>query len=111
MLRRTRASMIHVIANIELQPGQRAAFLKEYGQLLPKIRGERGCLEYVPAVDAATNVPLQAPPRPDVITVVEKWADLAALEAHLSAPHVGEFLARHQKAIAKVSLQILESAV
>jgi len=45
--------MIHVLATIELKPEKRGDFLKRVYQLVPKVKAEKGCLEYGPAVDAA----------------------------------------------------------
>ncbi|MCB1804273.1 MAG: antibiotic biosynthesis monooxygenase, partial [Candidatus Competibacteraceae bacterium] len=38
--------MIHVLATIQLKPGQRAAFLQEFHQVMPKVHQEQGCIEY-----------------------------------------------------------------
>ena len=80
--------MIHVIATIQLQPGARDEFLGHFREVVPLVHQEEGCLEYGPAVDFATNIPVQVGPRPDVVTVVEKWESIEALEAHLIAPHM-----------------------
>jgi quinol monooxygenase YgiN len=37
--------MIHVIATIGLQKGQREAFLQEFRRVVPLVRAEAGCLE------------------------------------------------------------------
>ena len=47
--------MIHVIATIETAPGRREAFLAAFQELVPDVRAEKGCLEYGPAVDLATQ--------------------------------------------------------
>ncbi|CAN5229709.1 hypothetical protein BH11PLA2_BH11PLA2_21520 [soil metagenome] len=83
--------MIHVIATIEVQPGQRDAFVAEFKQLVPKVRAEKGCIEYAPTVDVASGMAVQPAVRPDVVVVVEKWTDLSALHAHTHAPHMIEF--------------------
>ncbi len=102
--------MIHVLATIELAPGQRQVFLAEFHQLMPKVHGEAGCLEYGPAIDVPTFIPVQAPPRDDVVVVIEKWENLAALEAHLAAPHMADYRAATAAMVRRVSLQILEPA-
>ena len=71
--------MLHVIATIQLAPGRRADFLKEFHALVPLVRAEEGCLEYGPTVDSPTSIPAQGVPRADVVTVIEKWASVAAL--------------------------------
>ena len=102
--------MIHVIANIDLAPGKRDAFLEEFHRLMPQVRAEKGCLEYAPAVDVATNIPVQSPARPNTVTVIEKWADLPSLEAHLNAPHVVVYRERVKNMLAGLKLQILQPA-
>lgn len=102
--------MIHVLATVELVPGQREAFLIEFAKLVTLVRAEDGCLEYGPAVDVATSIAVQVAPRPDVVIVVEKWATLAALEVHLTAPHMADYRQRVKDLVRQVSLQILQPA-
>jgi quinol monooxygenase YgiN len=102
--------MIHVIATIELAQGQRDAFLKEFRALVPKVRAEAGCLEYGPAVDVVSGITAQAPARPHVVTVVEKWNDLPSLQAHLVAPHMQEYRPRVKDLVRSTTLRVLEPA-
>ena len=102
--------MIHVIATIELADGGRDAFLKEFRVVVPKVRAEAGCLEYGPSVDMVSGIPAQAALRPNVVTVVEKWSDLASLKAHLAAPHMQEYRPRVKHLVRSTTLQILEPA-
>ncbi|MEW6306278.1 MAG: putative quinol monooxygenase [Verrucomicrobiota bacterium] len=102
--------MIHVIATIDLVAGQRDAFLREFHRIVPTVRAENGCLEYGPTLDVPTSIPVQIPVRENTVTVVEKWADLPALEAHLSAPHMTEYRARVKEYVAGVKLQVLRPA-
>lgn len=102
--------MLHVIATIDLAPGKRDAFLAEFHRLVPKVLAEKDCLEYGPAVDVATDIPVQSPVRPNTVTVVEKWADLPALQAHLAAPHVVEYRERVKDMMSGLKLQILQPA-
>ena len=67
--------MIHVLATIELHPGQRDAFLREFHALMPLVHAEPGCLEYGPAVNCPTNIPVQNHLGEDTVTIIEKWAD------------------------------------
>ena len=99
--------MIYVLATINLHSGRRANFLDEFKRNVPNVLAEQGCLEYVPSLDVETTIPAQGPPRPDVVTVVEKWADLAALEAHLIAPHMLAYRAKVKDMVQGVSLQVL----
>ena len=83
--------MIHVLATIEVADGQRDQFLKHFHELVPQVLAEEGCIAYGPAVDLQTNLPVQPPVRPNIVTVIEQWDDLPALEAHLMAPHMVAF--------------------
>ena len=102
--------MICVIATIEVNEGQRDAFLKEFAQLVPKVRAEDGCIEYGPMVDVPTNIPVQPPERKNVVTVVEKWESVEALETHLIAPHMLEYKKAVKDIVAGMSIQVLEPA-
>ena len=48
--------------------------------------------------------------RDDVVVVCEKWESLAALEAHLIAPHMMEYRPKVKEFISRVGLQILSPA-
>lgn len=102
--------MIHVLATIDLHPGRMADFLKEFALLVPLVRAEHGCIEYGPTIDAVTTISAQSPRRSDTVVVVEKWESLAALEAHLIAPHMIAYRPKVKDTIEKVSLQILTDA-
>lgn len=107
---RHNADMIHVIATVEVVPGQRGEFLAAFRANVPNVLAEDGCLEYGPAVDLATDIGAQIPPRDHVVTIVEKWRDLAALKAHLSAPHMMTYRAKVKDLVTGVTLQILDPA-
>lgn len=100
--------MLHVIATIELKPGLRDTFLSEFRQVVPAVRQEAGCLEYGPTIDLETNIAAQPAPRHDVVTVVEKWESLEALEAHLIAPHMIEYRARVKDLLQSVTIHVLK---
>jgi len=102
--------MIHVIATIELVEGGREAFLKEFHALVPSVQAEAGCIEYGPTIDVASGIAAQGTPRPNVVTVVEKWSDLPALQAHLVAPHMLAYRPRVKHMVRATALQILEPA-
>jgi len=99
--------MICVIAAIETQPGRRDDLLAVFRDLAPVVRAEEGCIEYIPAIDVPSGIAGQAPVRPNVVTVVEKWESLAALEAHLKAPHMVEFRRKTEAYRVGVALQIV----
>ena len=104
------ARMVHVLATIELHPGVRTRFLGEFQQIVPEVRAEDGCVEYGAAVDVATGLSAQPPVRDHVVVVVEKWRDVAALEAHLVAPHMTAYRARVTDLVVKTTIHVLEPA-
>jgi quinol monooxygenase YgiN len=102
--------MIYVIATIELQADTRARFLSELASTAPEVRREAGCLEYNATVDVSSGSSRQPPLRADVVTIVEKWVDLAALTAHLAAPHMLAFRQRTAAWVRATTLQVLTPA-
>jgi quinol monooxygenase YgiN len=102
--------MIYVIATIEVVEGRREAFLKEFHRIVPVVRQEQGCLEYGPAVDVPTAIAAQGPTREQTVTVIEKWHNLEALQAHLAAPHMAAYRERVRELVIAVALQILTPA-
>ena len=101
--------MIHVIATLDLQPGKRESVLAQFRALVPIVRAEAGCLEYGTAIDIATPLLGQPPVRPDSVIVVEKWASLAALDAHLASPHMQTFLGGLKGTLKDVKALVLEA--
>ena len=102
--------MISVIATIETGEGGRDDFLGAFGRLVPKVLAEEGCIEYGPWVDVPTSIPGQSAAGGNVVTVIEKWESVEALEAHLMAPHMLEFRKAIEKLPVSITLQILEPA-
>ena len=102
--------MIHVIATVEVRPGQREAFLAEFHRVMPFVQAEAGCLEYGPTIDVAAALGVQVPMRDNVVTIVEKWESLDALHAHLTASHMGEYRQRVKDLVVSVKLQVLQPA-
>jgi len=102
--------MIHVIATIEVQPGKRQEYLDLFGELVPKVLAEDGCLAYGPAVDVDSGIGLQMPLRDDVVTVIEQWSGVEALTAHIAAPHMEEYKQAVEGIVTGLTLQVLEPA-
>lgn len=102
--------MICVIATIELADGRREEFLQEFRKIVPLVREETGCIEYVPMVDIPTEIDAQAEPVESVVFVVEKWESVDALEAHLMAPHMLDYRKRVKDLVTGAEIRILEPA-
>jgi quinol monooxygenase YgiN len=83
--------MITVIAAIETKSGNCGALLAAFKELVPQVLAEKGCIEYAPMIDLETSLPGQPPPRENVVTMIEKWESIEALQAHLMSPHMLAF--------------------
>ncbi len=101
--------MIHVIAGIQIAPGQRDKFLEEFHKLVPLVHAEAGCIEYGPTLDAPTDIAAQNCDE-NRVTIVEKWESLEALQAHLVADHMAAYRERVKNCVAGMQLQILAPA-
>lgn len=102
--------MIHVIATIEIVDGKRHDYLAAFHELVPLVRAEEGCIEYGPAIDVATQIEIQEPLQENMVTVIEKWESIAALQAHLQAKHMQENREKVKDMLAGVKIRILEPA-
>lgn len=102
--------MIQVIATIELKPGCRAEFLEEFRKIVPLVRDEVGCQEYVPFIDLQAPFGTIAPKREDTVVVIEKWSTIEALENHLVAPHMMAYRPKVKHLLENVRLQVLTPA-
>lgn len=101
--------MIHVLAEIKLHTDALDRFTAAFAQLTPLVRAEAGCIEYQGAVEIATDIADQAPVRETVFTVIEKWRDTAALDAHLRALHMVEHRAKTTPLVLRTTIRILRS--
>jgi len=101
--------MIHVIASIGVKPGKRPEFIEIFKKNVPNVLAEKGCIDYIPAVDTESGIEVQ---RKDetVVTVIEKWESIEALHAHLASPHMEQYQADVADLVEDVSLTVLENA-
>jgi quinol monooxygenase YgiN len=102
-------TMIHVVATIQLAAGRRAEFLAEQRSLLPLVRAEAGCVEYVPTVDVAVSDPPASPLRDDVVVMIEKWESLDALRAHFTAPHMKSFREKVKPLVVSTKVEVFQT--
>ena len=101
---------VFVLATIEVKPGRRPDFLRIFEANVPNVLAEDGCCFYEPVVDFDSGIPIQLPLRADVVTVVEKWASMDALRAHLEAPHMETYREQVKDLVAGVKLQVMRRA-
>ena len=101
--------MINVIASIQVKEGQAAEFIEIFKSNVPKVLAEEGCIAYAPTQDVPTDIAVQEL-NPNVVTIIEKWESLEALQAHLSAPHMLEHREKVKDLVDSVSLKVLQEA-
>ncbi|MEY4509021.1 MAG: hypothetical protein RLZZ450_1143 [Pseudomonadota bacterium] len=96
--------MIHVIAVITTQPGQRANVLSAFHDNGAAVRAEVGCIEYTAVVDHAGS---PAPYGADTFVVVEKWETIEALRAHAAAPHMVAYSQKTKELVKERAIHVL----
>lgn len=101
--------MISVLASVRVKEGQRPAFIEIFKANVQKVREEPGCMEYFPAVDIDSGLPVQHLDA-DVITIVEKWHSLEALSDHLATPHMLAYREKVKDLVEDLSLKVLQQA-
>jgi len=101
--------MIHVIATIRVKTGSLSEFLEIFKANIPKVRAEKGCIEYFPAVDIDANLPPQILDQ-NVVTVIEKWESLEALHDHLETPHMLTYREKVKNMVSELSLKVLKES-
>ena len=101
--------MVNVIASIRVKTGSLSDFLEIFKANMPKVRGEKGCIEYFPAVDIDAKLPPQILDE-NVVTIIEKWESLEALSDHLKAPHMLAYSEAVKHMVSGLSLKVLRGA-
>jgi quinol monooxygenase YgiN len=101
--------MISVIASIRVKAGRRSEFLQIFKANIPKVRQEKGCVEYFPAVDVNSGIPPQVLDE-NMVTIIEKWESLEALGNHLTAPHMLAYREKVKDIVENLSLKVLQEA-
>jgi len=102
--------MIYVIANVELKPGCRAAYLEVLLGNVAAVKAEKGCLEYAPTIDVETDIPIHEETNDNVVTIIESWEDIAALKNHFNEPHMLAYREKVKDLIQEVSIRVLQPA-
>ncbi|MFH2132173.1 MAG: putative quinol monooxygenase [bacterium] len=101
--------MINVIAFIHVKEGRLPAFVEIFKSNIPLVLQERGCIEYVPAVDYPSGFAAQKLDE-NVVTIIEKWESLADLQAHQSSAHMLAYKEKVKDLVDHVVLKVLKDA-
>ena len=101
--------MINVIASVRVKTGRRSDFLEIFKSNVPKVREEKGCIEYFPAVDVDAGLPPQILDE-NGVTIIEKWDSLEDLRNHLNAPHMQDYREKVGDMVESTSIKVLQEA-
>ena len=101
--------MISVIASIKVKAGRVPQFIEILESNVPEVRKEKGCIEYFPAVDIDSGLPVQKLDK-DIVTIVEKWESMEALRAHLKTPHMLAYREKVKNIVEELSIKVLKEA-
>jgi quinol monooxygenase YgiN len=102
-------AMIRVVASISVKPGMLADYLVVLRATVPAVRKEKGCIEYVPAIDIDSKLPVQVLDE-NVVTILEKWEGLEELNAHLGSPTMRDYREKVKNLVERVSIKVLRDA-
>lgn len=83
---------VWVLCRFDLRPdADRATYVERTRSILETVRAEPGCLEYRLLGDAETD--WEKPQRfgAQTLWMLEKWASVESLKAHLETPHMKAF--------------------
>lgn len=101
--------MISVIASIRIKSGKVPEFIEAFKANVPHVLAESGCIEYFPAVDVDSEISVQELDA-QVVTIIEKWESLEALNDHLKAPHMLIYREQISDIVEGTTLKVLTPA-
>lgn len=99
--------MIHVLASIQIEEGKLSEFIEIFKANIPRVLEEKGCIEYAPTIDVPAGFPPQEL-NSNRVTIIEKWASLEDLKAHLSAPHMLSYREATKHLVTDLSIKVLK---
>ena len=83
---------VWVLCRFDLKPeADKAAYVAQTKAILGAVRAEAGCLEYRLLGDCATDWDKPQRFGERTLWMVEKWASVNSLKAHLQTPHMKAF--------------------
>ena len=83
---------VYVLCRFDLkEDADIADYQRKTLSVVPQVRAENGCMMYTLLADAKTDWDRPERFGERTMWMVEKWANIDALKAHLEAPHMKEF--------------------
>ena len=101
--------MLTVIADITVHAGavHKQNVLNAFAKIIPTVLQEQGCHVYQLLLDHDGGVDYQSRDS-HVITMLEHWQDMDALNAHLQTPHMQAYQAEVANDVVSMQVRILE---
>ena len=100
--------MLNVIVTMLVKEGRMQEFLEVCRKLRPLVLQEEGCLAYDYHREIPSPLGIQEPIDPNRVTLVERWASVEALQAHMETPHMKEAGPKMRELRAGVVARVLE---
>ena len=98
--------MISVIASVRIRVDRLSQFIEIIKSNVPEVRREKGCIEYFPAIDIDSGLPVQKLDK-NVVTIIERWENVEALRAHLKTPHMLAYREKVKDVVEDLSIKVL----
>jgi quinol monooxygenase YgiN len=89
--------MIHVVVMVRVKEGKAKEFIDMFKSMAITVRQEKGCVEYMAAVDAPGALPDSVDK--NVVTILERWASIEDLNNHMTAPHMKTFFKKQNEVV------------
>jgi quinol monooxygenase YgiN len=99
--------MINVIASVTVKKGKVTEFINGFKANALKVREEPGCVEYYPTMDVNTDL-LPSSFDENIVTIIEKWESMEALQDHINTPHMKEQIKKDEEFVVSMSARLLE---
>ncbi len=95
--------MVGLIAKLKIKEGKMEEVIQLFKELIPYVRKEEGTLSYTLNRDGA---------HPDLLIVMERYRDMAALQAHSASPQFADFVVKSGPLMdGSLEMSILEEIV
>ena len=99
--------MIYGVVSVRVKPGKLQEYLALFKSIAGKVREEKGCVQYVSAMDFEIGAPNQSLDK-NMVTILEKWESLDALQKHLAMPYMGDFFKKEGDYVESAVLKMLQ---
>ncbi|GAA3538258.1 putative quinol monooxygenase [Zobellella aerophila] len=85
--------------------------LGELLRIRPEVLDEEGCHRYFPLENVATDIPIQETLGEDTLILLEQWASVAHLEAHLATAHMKSYQEAVSPWVEEAGIQVLNAGL